>query len=146
LFELISALESVPFKLQIDIHVTRSDSRKVESSKFHDKNHGLNEKTVGEKDLEALSVLPSLTRQSSGSDQTDDNSETMNGSLSRLGTYRSLYTIHQGRPNIASIVTSFGASAEGESVAVAGQFRFVKLTPRRKLIPKPLEQSAVQDS
>jgi hypothetical protein len=143
---LISALDSVPFKLQIDIHVTGSDSRHVESSKSDEKNLGVNEKTVGEKDLESLSALPSLTRQSSGSDQTDDNSETMTGSLSRLRTYQSLYTTHQGRPDIASIVTSFGSGAEGESVAVAGQSRLIYLPPRRKLIPNPLEQSAVQDN
>lgn len=117
LFELVSSLGTVPFKLQIDVHVTGPNSQN------DDQNLDFSEKTVAEKDPEALSALPSLTRESSGSDATDGISETMGGAHYRDVSYRSLYTVQWGRPDIASTVRSFAADAEGESLAVAGQFK-----------------------
>lgn len=112
----MSALDQVPFKFQVDVYVTSSDSQ-------HDDRHqGASEKTIAEGDFEAVAALPSLTRHASGSNQTEDIAETVGKTPSRDRFYRPLYTAHSGRPDIATIIRAFASDAQGESLAVAGKF------------------------
>ncbi|GHJ88540.1 hypothetical protein NliqN6_4942 [Naganishia liquefaciens] len=113
LFELVSALGQLPFKLQIDVYVTRS------SAQDGPEHPDVTEEKLAEKDLEAEVTLPSLTRQSRGSDQTEDASKTAKMASCRIRSYRSLYTLHSGRPDIGNTVRSFASDAQGESLAIA---------------------------
>ena len=116
LFELVSALHQAPFKLEVDVYVTGPDSQ------HDDSNRRTSEKIIAEKDPEVTAALPSLTRQSSGSIETDDVAETVGKTTSRDRSYRSLYAAHSGRPDVATIIRAFASDAEGESLAVAGKF------------------------
>lgn len=121
LFEVISSLNPMPFELKVDIYVTRPSATGTISGNLDDKETPLNEKADGERDPEAMSSLPTLTRQSSGSDQTSDNGKSTDEALSTSQRSSSLYTLHAGRPDVPAMVKAFGAAAIGESVAVAGK-------------------------
>jgi hypothetical protein len=119
LFEVISSLNPMPFEFKVDIYVTRSSETPAVLENLDDKQTSLNEKVGAGQDPESVSALPTLTRQSSNSDQTSD-SDKPNGVLSSGQALSSLYTTHSGRPDVPAMVKAFGAAAVGESIAVAG--------------------------
>ncbi|KAJ9117147.1 hypothetical protein QFC20_000290 [Naganishia adeliensis] len=119
LFEVVSSLGLMPFELEVDIYVTRHSTAETVSENLDDKQSSMNEKADGERDPEAMPSLPTLTRQSSGSDQTGDNGKSADGALSTSQCSSPLYTVHGGRPDVPAMVKAFGAAAIGESVAVA---------------------------
>lgn len=132
LFEVISAMSPTPFDLRVDIYVTRLAQTGQTSDKLDSQALPLSEKTNGEHDAEALSSLPTLSRESSGTDQASDNDKPIRDSLLAREGVSSLYTLHTGRPDVPAIVKSFGADAVGESIAVGGKWK-------SRASPEPVE-------
>jgi hypothetical protein len=121
LFEVVSSLSPMPFELKVDIYMTRSSETPGVLENLNDKQTSLNEKIDGQHDPESMLALPTLTRQSSNSDETSD-IDKPHGALSSGQALSSLYTTHSGRPDVPAMVKAFGAAAVGESVAVAGRY------------------------
>ncbi|KAJ9124158.1 hypothetical protein QFC22_000955 [Naganishia vaughanmartiniae] len=117
LFEVLRSHGDVPFALTINIYVTRANaSSNCSSSTLDEKIAAQDEKAKAEDDLEALARgLPALTHHSS---QTTCE-EKRNDQVSACDTVP-LYTVHEGRPGISTIVRSLESDADGQSVAVTG--------------------------
>ncbi|KAJ9105178.1 hypothetical protein QFC19_003638 [Naganishia cerealis] len=117
LFEVLRSSIDMPFKFSINIYVTQSMTPSETSRPLVEKTTSMNEKGMAEDDLEALTPsLPALTCHSSRITEEGNSRDT----ISTCSVPSPLYAVHDGRPKIPTIVRSFGAEAEGESVAVTG--------------------------